>query len=130
MDNDTGMEKAAMSPTIRRSPMSLFVHCIAYQSQGQWQAFSCEFGLAAQADTFLAARHKLDAMITDYIHDALVGEDREHARELMSRRGPLSVYAKYYAARAKHWIQSASDGGLRTFCEPMRLAPPSRIQHC
>jgi hypothetical protein len=67
-------------------PTKLGLSCIVEPKGAQWQAFSLEFGLAAQADTMQDAKHRLDSMIRAYVSDALVGEDREHAHELLTRR--------------------------------------------
>lgn len=39
-------------------------------------------------------------MIRTYVYDALVGEDREHAWELLQRKAHPRVYLLYYFARA------------------------------
>jgi hypothetical protein len=78
------------------SPISLLVRCFAVEEAGQWQAFSLQFGLAAQADSFPEAKQKLESMIDSYLFDALAGEDRKHASELLARRAPASVYLRYY----------------------------------
>jgi hypothetical protein len=77
------------------SPVKLTVRCVALRKGDQWQAFSLEFGLAAQSDSLV----DLHLMIQDYWDDALVGEDRQHAVELLSRRAPWWVYVYYYLAR-------------------------------
>lgn len=77
------------------TPLQLTVRCLAEPKAGQWQAFSLEFGLAAQADTLDAVRAKLDGMIACYLEDAL-GQDRRHARALLGRKSTLSVRFKYY----------------------------------
>ena len=104
------------------SPLRLVVRCYAEQlPDGQWQAFSLEFGLAAQAESFPAAQGKLDGMIQSYLHDALVGEDRQYARQLLARRSPWWVYARYYCGRALSMFTRLRD--RRFFDEPMGLEP-------
>jgi hypothetical protein len=106
------------------SPIKLVVRCVAQSvDESQWQAFSLEFGLAAQADSFVEARSKLDGMIQDYLYDALVGEDREHAAELLSRKAPWWVFARYYYADLLAGIgavihRSKRTRRLKTFGEP------------
>jgi len=78
--------------------LGLTVRCIVEPKNGQWQAFSLEFGLAAQADSMEDAKRRLDLMIRSYVYDALVGEDREHAHELLLRRATWRVYFRYYMA--------------------------------
>lgn len=115
-----------------KSPVCLLVRCVANKSGEQWQAFSLEFGLAAQADTFPVARRKLEAMVQSYLYDALVGEDREHAHELLSRRAPWWVFARYYQSRILGALKSRSLDRSRTksFFEPWGYPPQLlRPQH-
>lgn len=103
-------------------PMPPVVRCYAEQlPDGQWQAFSLEFGLAAQADSFLAVKKKLDSMIRGYLYDALAGEDRQYADQLLTRRSPWWVYARYYYNR----LLSAGRGfrNRKFFEEPVGLEP-------
>ena len=74
------------------------VHCLAMLRDGQWQAFSLEYGLAVQADSLAIAKKKLDGMIHSYLYDALFGEDRDHAKELLGRKAHWRVYLRYYLA--------------------------------
>lgn len=76
----------------------LLVRCFAERIDGGWQAFSLEYGLAAQGDTLPEVRRKLQDMIATYLLDA-VTVDREHAEQLLSRRASFEAYAKYYAYR-------------------------------
>lgn len=120
-----------MSPIVK-SPLGLLVRCFAQEKAGQWQAFSLEFGLAAQGDTFPEARHKLESMIESYVFDALAGDDREHALVLLRRRASPAVYRRYYSSL---WVcklarlfapqrpARRSPKHVRLFREPVRLAP-------
>ncbi|HWG69584.1 MAG TPA: hypothetical protein VN692_09240 [Steroidobacteraceae bacterium] len=110
------------------SPIKMMVRCLAECKDGQWQAFSLEFGLAAQADSFAEAKSKLDGMIQDYLYDAYVGEDREHARELLTRKAPYQVFVRYYfaafvAGAAKIVRRSSSGKRKKIFDEPWSFAP-------
>jgi hypothetical protein len=112
-----------------RSPMKLVVRCFAERIDGQWQAFSIDFGLAAQGDSFPDVKRKLDAMIESYLHDALVGEDREHAEELLSRKAPWQITARYmlYSLISKTASTFLADSGRhKVYGEPMALEP----KHC
>jgi hypothetical protein len=100
--------------------LGLTVRCIVEPKNGQWQAFSLEFGLAAQADSMEDARHSLDLMIRSYVHDALVGEDREHAHELLSRRATWSVYFRYYFACIFSKVGARSN---HAYHDPLALEP-------
>jgi len=110
------------------SPTGLIVHCLYEKKGGQWQAFSLQFGLAVQADSFEEARRKLESMVRTYVYDALVGEDRAHANELMSRRATLAVYVKYYSFLAtsflRHFFGAGANGSTSgTYDQPMPLMP-------
>lgn len=78
------------------NPSNLIVRCSAERKNGQWQILCLDFCLAAQADSFDEARLKLEAMIAEYVSDALIGEDRAFAPALLRRRAPLQDWAKYY----------------------------------
>lgn len=54
-------------------------------SSGQCEAFSIEYGLAAQADSVAEVTEKLRKIIYDYINDG----------ELMDRVAPMSTRLKY-----------------------------------
>lgn len=96
------------NPSIR--PRELIVHCLIEKRGDQWQALSLEFGLAAQADSGLEARSKLEDMVKSYVHDALVGEDVAHADALMSRKASPAVYLRYYIALMRRWAFGWSRG--------------------
>lgn len=107
------------------TPIQLVVHCLAERKDDCWQAFSLEFGLAAQGDSLPDVKHRLESMINSYVFDALIGEDRSHALELLTRKATWDVYAKYYLAdvvsRAKRIWGAHNDTIL--FSEPLPLGP-------
>lgn len=107
------------------SPAQLLVRCYVERKGDQWQAFSLEFGLAAQADSLPEAKRKLELMIASYVFDALVGEDREHAAELLSRRAGWGAYAKYYFLSSVGGISSLRNRwrDSQAFDEPLPLEP-------
>jgi len=76
-------------------PADLLVRCYAEKRGGHWQAICLDFDLAAQADSFPAVRQKMNAMIIDFVYDAVVGEDKAHCKQLLSRRAPLKYWVKY-----------------------------------
>jgi hypothetical protein len=100
--------------------LGLTVRCIAEPKNGQWQAFSLEFGLAAQSDSLEDVKRSLDLMIRSYVHDALVGEDREHAHELLSRRATWPVYLRYYLACIFSKVGARSN---QVYHDPLALEP-------
>jgi len=81
-------------------PQHLLVRCYAKREGGLWVAFCVDFTLAAQADTLDEAKRKLDGQIREYVHDALIGADRAHAGQLLTRRAPLSFWLEYWLIRA------------------------------
>ena len=76
-------------------PEDLILRCFAERTGDQWQAFCVDLNLAAQADTFEEAREKLEAMARDYVCDATIGEDREYAEQLLSRKAPPSIRMRH-----------------------------------
>lgn len=104
-------------------PNQLFLRCYAECKDGQWQAFCIDFSLAAQADTFKEARQKLESMIGAYLYDALVGEDRAHARQLLMRTAPWEQQFTYWLFASLHHIGLLSDGLRRLFTEVVPLTP-------
>lgn len=77
--------------------LKLTVRCLVEQKRDHWQAFSLEFGLAAQGETRHEAMHKLEQMIATYVFDAVAGEDKEFGADLLSRRATMPVYVRYYS---------------------------------
>jgi hypothetical protein len=78
-------------------PNELILRCYAKREANEWVAVCVDLSLAAQGDTYDEARKKLDAQIREYVFDALVGEDRQHAVQLFSRRAPWSFLLRYWA---------------------------------
>jgi predicted RNase H-like HicB family nuclease len=111
------------------SPVQLVVRCFVERTRdGQWQAFSLELGLAAQGDSESEVRQKLESIIESYVRDALIGEDREHAYDLLSRRAPIAGYLKYYLHRIEGALARprAHPDHSQTYYEPFSLEP----RHC
>ena len=86
-------------------PNQLKLRCYAEHADGQWQAVCLDLNLAAQDDTFKGVKEKLAQMMASYVYDALVGVDKEHADDLLSRSAPLSLWAKYYRAVAERKLR-------------------------
>jgi len=78
-------------------PDSLTLHCIAKHHSGYWSARCLDFTLYAVGETFDEAKAKLDAQIMEYLYDAIDGQDREFAPQLLLRRAPLRDWVEYYA---------------------------------
>jgi hypothetical protein len=79
----------------------LVVRCYAEPEGSQWVAVCVDLSLAAQADSLEEAKEKLDAQIREYIFDALAGEDRAHAGQLLTRKAPLRFRLKYALASVR-----------------------------
>jgi hypothetical protein len=106
------------------SPARLIVHCLAERKSDQWQAFSLEFGLAAQGDSLLEVKRKLEFMIHSYVTDALIGPDREHAYELLMRKATWRVFLKYYFLATLSRVTRHLDSKNHQFYrEPLALEP-------
>jgi hypothetical protein len=107
----------------------LYLRCFADRREGQWQAFCLDLSLVAQADTFEEARDKLDRMICDYVYDAMAGEDRQYADQLIPRRAPLRDWLKYYVYWLRVKLRSLPEQGARLFKELLPLQPSDRCHH-
>ncbi|MDR6093165.1 DUF1902 domain-containing protein [Stenotrophomonas sp. SORGH_AS_0321] len=77
-------------------PNQLLLRCFAERDDGLWVAHCLDLSLAVQGDSLDEVKRKLDLQIRDYVQDALVGEDREHAGYLLKRKAPLSLWVRYY----------------------------------
>lgn len=75
-----------------------YVRCYAKQDGDQWVAICIDLCLAAQADCYSEAKSKLEHQINEYVYEALT-VDREHARDLLSRKAPISNRIEYWWAR-------------------------------
>lgn len=105
----------------------LLLRCYARVIDDQWQAFCLDFDLAAQADSFEEARAKLASMIGEYLYDALRGEDRDHADQLLRRRAPWHMWLRFYNYLLQDKVLHVGGQLHRLFREPIPLVPAS---HC
>jgi hypothetical protein len=113
----------AASINLENMPMKsneLIVKCYAEQESGCWVAVCLDFNLASQGDSFEEVKSKLEAQIFDYVHDALVGEDKHDTTQLLSRRAPFSLWLKYYFIKLKIVACHSSE---RIIDETMPLIP-------
>ena len=106
---------------------TLILRCYAKHNEGQWIAFCLDFDLAAQADTFEQAKTKLESMIKEYVFDALVGEDKEYAEQLLFRSAPMFEWLKYYFYVFRYRFIHAKTGLYHLFKEPLPLTPYSQV---
>jgi len=102
------------------NPKQLIIKCYAEHENGVWVALCLDFNLAAQSDSFEDAKVKLEAMIKEYVYDALVGEDQIYASQLLSRRAPLSAWLKYYVMKFTNMTGHSAN---HIFDETMPLKP-------
>ena len=104
----------------------LILKCYAERKGDQWVAACLDFDLAVQGDSVEEVRGKMHEMIGEYVGDALVGEDRDYADQLLSRRAPFHVYLKWYAmmfvSRLHHTAGSIRNG-FELFKETLPLKP-------
>ncbi len=77
-------------------PRDLVLRCYAEEVDGQWCAYCLELCLASQADSLEQAKINLKQMIASYVCDAVAGEDKDYADQLLRRSAPLSQWARYY----------------------------------
>ncbi|MES2164545.1 MAG: hypothetical protein V4476_25605 [Pseudomonadota bacterium] len=91
---------------------------------GQWSLINLEFSLAVQAETLEEARRILESQIKEYVRDALVGEDRTFARELLTaRRAPAKYWIKYWLGIARRRLFGRTNGNEKAYTEPLPLVP-------
>lgn len=101
----------------------LLLRCYAVKDDDQWIAFCIDLGLAAQGDTYEETKRKLHDMIHEYILDALDGEDKEYADQLLSRKAPLSQFVTYYFYKLMFKIGAFKNGAHKLFNQPVPLVP-------
>lgn len=80
------------------------VRCYAKREQGLWVAVCIDLCLAAQGDSIDEVKRKLEAQINEYVHEALT-IDREHAKQLLSRKAPLFSRLEYYWIRVQQRLE-------------------------
>jgi hypothetical protein len=107
-------------------PTQLFLRCYAERVGNQWQAFCLDLSLAAQGDAFAEVKDKLDLMIAEYVYDALAGEDKEYAHQLMFRRAPLRDWLKYYWYQVLSQAVAIPEEARRLFTSILPLEPSPR----
>lgn len=86
-------------------PTDLVLRCYAREDDsGQWSAVCIDLGLAAQGDNFEEAKVKLDEQVKDYLSAIFAegSEESQHARELLSRKAPISQRLTYHSLKLQH----------------------------
>ncbi len=72
------------------------LHCIIKKEPDYWAARCLDFTLYAVGDSKEEAIAKLESQINEYLYDALEGEDKEFAAELLLRKAPLRDWVLYH----------------------------------
>lgn len=102
----------------------LLLRIYGEKMEGQWSLINLEFSLAAQADTLEEAQRILQSQIKEYVHDALVGQDRAYAGQLLlERRAPMKYWLKYWLGIARCRLLGQGSGREKSFVEPLPLVP-------
>lgn len=102
-------------------PRQMILRCFAERKGDAWQAFCLDINLAVQGDNLHQVRTKLHAQINDYLFDALAGEDLAYADQLLNRRAPFGLWAKYYTYKSIYHLSLARKGIREFFNEVMPL---------
>ncbi|WP_392559771.1 DUF1902 domain-containing protein [Orbus mooreae] len=71
------------------------LRCMLFRKNGLYIAACLDLTLAAQANTPLEAKNKLDSQVKDYLQEAL--EDECYAYDLLNRKAPFSWWVRYYS---------------------------------
>ncbi len=105
------------------NPKQLILRCYAEKKDSIWQAFCIDLNLAVQGETRDEVRVKLQRQISSYLYDALEGEDKEYAAQLLSRKAPIVFRAKYAFYKILINFHKAKNGMNHIFNEIIPLAP-------
>lgn len=104
-------------------PRNLLLRCMAARRGSYWVAFCLDFDLAVQGDSLEEVRRRLEAQISEYVYDALVGEDRAHAQALLTRKAPLRLWLQYYWAILLNRLHHAGRTCACAFTDTIPLTP-------
>ncbi len=105
------------------APKDLILRCYCEKKGNLWQAFCIDLNLATQGSSLKDARNRLHQQIAAYLHDALVGEDKQYAAQLLNRKSPIYFRIKYHYYKCLCQIDGAKENICRIFDEIMPLAP-------
>jgi hypothetical protein len=106
-------------------PANLILRCYAEKLDDtpQWQAFCLDLNLAAQGDSLEDVKYRLEAMICGYVEEAVIGEDKEFAYQLLNRKAPLLFWVKYYLIVLQNRLGQVQDSVKSVFIETLPLTP-------
>lgn len=85
-------------------PTEILLRCFAERKEDYWQAFCIDLCLAVQGENLKEVQRKLHEQVTDYLQDILDGEDRPYAAQLLRRKSPMQIVAKYHLISAMNHI--------------------------
>lgn len=88
------------------------LHFYGELREGQWTVMCLNFSLAVQAESLSEAKLKINQQVDMYLKDAIEGQDRAHARELLNRSAPAKYWLKYYWHRATKALFNVRDGHI------------------
>ncbi|MBW2167487.1 MAG: hypothetical protein JRG74_15810 [Deltaproteobacteria bacterium] len=106
-------------------PKQTTLRCYAEKKDDIWQAFCIDLNLAVQGETQDEVRAKLHQQIVSYLHDALEGDDKKYAAQLLNRKAPIGFRVKYTLYRIYRTLRNfykAKDGINHIFNE---IIPPN-----
>ena len=103
------------------NPKQMILRCYAEKKDGIWQAFCIDLNLAVQGETRDEVRAKLQRQIGSYLYDALEGEDKKYATQLLSRKAPIIFRAKYAFYKILINFYKANNGINHIFNETISL---------
>lgn len=112
-----------MPTTAPVKPCQMLVRCLFERDGDQWLGFCLDFTLVAQAASLDEVHRKLDEQIRSYVHDALAGEDRDYADDLMTRRAPPRYWVKFYAVLAMQSLRHRMSRSRQAVREPLPMVP-------
>jgi hypothetical protein len=105
------------------TPKQLILRCYCEEKGNIWQAFCIDLNLAAQGTSLEEVKHRLQQQIFSYLFDALAGEDRKYAAQLLKRKAPLMFRLKYHYYKLLCKMDGAKENLCRIFDEIMPLGP-------
>ncbi len=105
------------------TPTELILRCYGEQKGDVWQAFCLDLNLAVQGSSLQEVRTKLQEQISSYLYDALEGEDRLYAEQLLCRKAPLGFWLKYYYYNILCSFHRTSKDICHIFKEVIPLTP-------
>ena len=111
------MDRASNALNLR----NLVLRCYAEkEADGTWFTICLSLNLYARGDSFEQSRHKLHAVISAYLRDALT-VDSEFVGDLIPRRAPLYFWLRY----AFIWccVKIRDVATVRKFKEVLPLVP-------